>query len=246
MTVLATPTRAATSGPTFPRLVRLEIRKSLSTRSGRAVLACTALLAPHWIPFVVLSGGDLSDPPKLIAELGALTGLLALSLGVLSTAGEWTQRSVQTTFLTVPHRGRVLATKTVALALTGACATAAGTVLSAAILAVWGVPLDLGDVGLAIAATTVGGAAFAVLGIGIGAAVGNTAAALTGTYLTLFVAPPLLHGLWPSIVEAIDPRMAVIGLATGQPSVGALAALTGWLLLSLGTGAVISNRRDVA
>lgn len=241
----ARPAAIAAGGPSRAALTRIEIRKSLSTRSGWAIMASAAVLAPHWIPFVVLSGGDLSNPPQLLAELGALTGLLILALGVLSTAGEWTRGAVQTTFLTVPRRGRVLTAKTAALAILGAYATAVGTVVSAAILAVWGVPLDLGAVATSIAVTTAGGAAFAVIGVGIGAAVANTPAALAGTYLTLFVTPPLLHSVAPSFVEAVDPRSAIIGLAVGDPSIARLAAITGWLALTLGAGAVLTHRRDV-
>ena len=47
----------------------------------------------------------------MLGFTGMLTALVLLALGVLSTAGEWTHRSVQTTFLLVPQRGRVIASK---------------------------------------------------------------------------------------------------------------------------------------
>lgn len=165
---------------------------------------------------------------------------------MLSTAGEWTRGAVQTTFLAVPQRGRVLAAKAFALTVLGAYATATGTVVSAAILALFGVPLPLGATALSIAVTAAGGAVFAVIGVGIGAAVGNTAAALTGTYLTLFLAPPLLHGIWPSVVDAVEPRLAVIGLATGDAGAVRFTALAGWLLAAVVAGALVTRRRDVA
>ena len=49
-----------------------------------------------------------------------LTALVLVSLGVLSTAGEWSHGSIQTTFLLEPRRGRVMATKAAAVALMGA------------------------------------------------------------------------------------------------------------------------------
>ena len=57
-----------------------------------------------------------------------LTALVLVSLGVLSTAGEWSHGTVQTTFLLEPRRGRVMAAKAVAVALMGAvvAAVAAG------------------------------------------------------------------------------------------------------------------------
>src|SRR5215207_9259408 len=83
--------------PPLGRLTALEIRKSLSTRSGRTLTGAAALL-----PAVGAS---------LLFLLGALVSMLLVSVGVLATAAEWTHRTVQTTFLTVPRRGRVLAAK---------------------------------------------------------------------------------------------------------------------------------------
>ena len=47
-----------------------------------------------------------------------------IAVGVLSTAGEWTHGTVQTTFLAVPRRGRVLAAKYAGTALLGAAISA--------------------------------------------------------------------------------------------------------------------------
>ncbi|MFJ2031122.1 hypothetical protein [Streptosporangium sp. NPDC087985] len=233
-------------GPSISRLTTIEIRKSLSTRSGRAVAASASMVAPHWIPIVLLTGQDLSDPPGMLAELGMLTGLLMLALGVLSTAGEWTHRTLQTTFLAVPRRERVLAAKALAMALLGAAYSAMGLISAVAILAVWGPSLDWGAVATSVAVGTAGGAAFTVMGAGIGAAVCNAPAALTGTYLTLLVAPPLLHQLSPTLAEALDPGSAVIQLASGNPSAVRIATLTGWLVVTSVAGAMITHRRAVA
>jgi hypothetical protein len=58
----------------------------------------------------------LGEQPESVRELlGVMGGLLAvlmLTLGVLATAGEWTHRTVQTTFLFVPRRGKVIAANT--------------------------------------------------------------------------------------------------------------------------------------
>ena len=66
----------------------------------------------------------LDDAPPsaatMLALLGTLVSLLLIAVGVLSTAGEWTHGTVQTTFLAVPRRGRVLAAKYAGTALLGA------------------------------------------------------------------------------------------------------------------------------
>ena len=146
-----------------------------------------------------------------IGVTGMLTALVLLSLGVLSTAGEWTHRSVQTTFLLVPQRGRVLAAK----GWRWPCSGAAFAAVSAAAdrggaghdprgdVAGTGMPRPLATV---IAA----GAAFAVIGAGIGAALANTPAALTGTYLLLLGVMPVPRTVKPAFAAKIDPANAVL------------------------------------
>ena len=106
--------------PPLTRLIGLEIRKSLSTRSGIA-LAGAAAVAPAGAVALMMALND--TPPNaatMLALLGTLVSMLLIAVGVLSTAGEWTHGTVQTTFLAVPRRGRVLAAKYVGVALLGA------------------------------------------------------------------------------------------------------------------------------
>ena len=57
----------------------------------------------------VVAGSEQAQAPAAsIGGVGLFAVLVLAALGVLSTAGEWTHRTVQTTFL-VPQRGRVLA-----------------------------------------------------------------------------------------------------------------------------------------
>ncbi len=66
-------------------------------------------------------GGDGTAPGALVLGFtGMLTALVLLALGVLATAGEWTHRSVQTTYLLVPQRGRVVVAKVAAMTMLGA------------------------------------------------------------------------------------------------------------------------------
>jgi hypothetical protein len=166
---------------------------------------------------------------------------------VLSTAGEWTHRTVQTTFLVVPQRGRVVAAKAVATALLGAVLAAVATAATAGVLAV----APLGDlswdgVPQAIGVVVAAGAAFAVVGAGVGAAVGNSPAALTGLYLTVLGVMPVLRLAQPGIAEKLDPADATLGLALGSGGTTQVLVLTGWVLVSLVAGAVVTRRRAVA
>ena len=100
---------ARRTGPSFPALTGLEIRKSLSTRSGRTVAVLAAAVGPLGVLLATMTSGSGVAAAMALGIMGMLIAVVLLALGVLSTAGEWTHRCVQTTFLLVPQRGRVLA-----------------------------------------------------------------------------------------------------------------------------------------
>jgi hypothetical protein len=233
--------------PPLTRLVGLEIRKILSTRSGLA-LAGGAAVAPAAVTGLMLA---LADAPPgsatLLALLGTLVGLLMIAVGVLSTAGEWTHGTVQTTFLAVPQRGRVLAAKYAGTALLGTviAAIVVGSTLAVAALGT-GSDFSWAGTGVAIAATIGAGAALTVVGAGIGAAVGNAPAALTGTYLVLLVAINILNGAKPAWGKNVDPLSAVFDLVEGDAAARPIAVLTGWVLVTAVAGVLVTRRRAVA
>jgi hypothetical protein len=175
-----------------------------------------------------------------------LTGLVLLSLGVLSTAGEWTHRTVQTTFLLVPHRGRVLAAKATAMALVGAALAAVSAALSAAVLAVVaGSDLSWTGFPRAMVAVVAAGAAFAVIGAGVGAALANSPAALTGLYLVILGVMPVLRGVKPEIGSKLDPAEAVLALAQGHAQTQSILILLGWVALAAIAGWILTHRRAI-
>jgi len=125
--------------PPFARLVRVELRKAVDTVAGRWLLLVTGLLV---LAALALSaafppdGGD-ADLPFLLGNALLPVSLLLPVLGVLLLSGEFSTRSVLTTFALVPSRGRVVTAKTAAavlLALAGAVLTGALTVAAAGAL----------------------------------------------------------------------------------------------------------------
>ena len=149
---------------------------------------------------------------------GLLTALVLVSLGVLSTAGEWSHGSIQTTFLLEPRRGRVMAAKAAAVALMGAVIAAGG---GRALVAAAGRDGAVGSwdgAGRAFLMVAVAGAAFALIGAGVGAAVGNTPAALTGIYLLDLGVLPVLQTVKPELADKIDPGNAILEPRPGRPS----------------------------
>jgi ABC-2 type transport system permease protein len=230
-----------------PTLVGLEIRKSLSTRSGKSVAVAAAVLAPVVVALISLSGDPLDAVKGPIGALGMVTALVLFPLGVLATAGEWSHRTVQTTFLLVPNRTKVMASKVVGVAVMGAVLAALASALTMAVLMVapvgdpsWaGVPMA---VGISVAA----GAAFAVIGAGTGAALANTPAALTGLYLIILGAMPAMRIWKPEVADALDPSNAVLQLATGNGTTGNTLTLVGWVVVTTVVGTVVTRRRAVS
>jgi hypothetical protein len=234
------------TGPFLPSLVGIEIRKSLSTRSGKALGAAAIVLAPAATAVVAASSEPLPSVDGPIAVMGLLTGYLLIALGVLSTAGEWSHRTVQTTYLLVPHRGRVLASKAVAMAIMGAVFGAISTALTTGVLALMvGDSTSWDGAGRAMAAAVVACVAFAVTGAGTGAAFANTPAALTSLYLVLLGVIPLLSGFKPEIAEKIDPANAVLNLGQGQSQTQSIVILAAWVVVPAVAGWILTHRRAV-
>ena len=239
---------AGTTRPGAPSLATLsgiEIRKSLSTRSGKAVGLVAVLLGPLGVLLVSLEAEGTAPGAGILGFTGMLAALVLLALGVLSTAGEWTHGSVQVTYLLVPQRLRVLTAKVVALAVQGAVFAALGAALTVAMLRAIPDPIDWTGFDRSLAVAVAAGAAFAVIGAGIGAALGNSPAALTGTYLTVLGVFPLLQLFKPEIAEKVDPVTSIVMLAQEGWSTTPVLVIAGWVVVSTVLGAVITRRRSV-
>ena len=163
------------------------------------------------------TGEKLPEVVGPIGAMGLVTALVLIPLGVLATAGEWSHRTVQTTFLQVPNRSKVVAAKVAAVALMGAVLAAIAIAASAAVLSVGPVGDPSWDgAPMAMAVAVAAGAAFAVIGAGVGAAMANTPAALTTLYLTVLGGMPALRLIEPEIAAKLDPTDAVLQLAIGD------------------------------
>jgi ABC-2 type transport system permease protein len=240
------PVVARRSSASLPAQVGLEVRKSLSTRSGVALVAAAALLAPAAMALAVASAdGPLSSPTGPVVVTGMLSVLVLLALGVLSTAGEWTHGSVQTTYLLEPRRSRVLVAKALAVAAVGAAVAAVAAALATGVLALFGPAVPFGGVGWAVLVVGIAGAAFALIGAGVGAALGNTPGALTGVYLLNLGVLPLLQTFKPALADKIDPGNAVLSLAQGHQQAQSITVLVVWVSVALVAGAAMTRRRAV-
>jgi ABC-2 type transport system permease protein len=237
---------ARRTAPSLPAAIWLEVRKSLSTRSGLALVASALLLAPAAVAIAAGTASEsLDNVLGPLVVTGLLTALVLVALGVLSTAGEWSHGSIQTTFLLEPRRGRVMAAKSAAVALMGAAIAAAAAGLSAVLLVVMEPSASWDGGARAILLVAVAGAAFALIGAGVGAALGNTPAALTVIYLLDLGLLPVLQIVKPEIADKIDPGNAILELAQGNHQAQSVTILAVWVGVSLIAGTVMSRRRQV-
>jgi ABC-2 type transport system permease protein len=173
------------------RLVHSELLKLRTTRTVRVLLTLAAAGTAALVAVVLLLAGRPGQPAlgpdalRLLVLVPAqpLT-LAALVLGVLGMAGELRHGTATSTFLVTPKRGRVVAAKLAAAAVTGLAMAAAS---SAAVLAVglpWlrakGIDVAIADAGVAarVAGLAVAVALYAVLGTGLGALLRNQVAAV--------------------------------------------------------------------
>lgn len=179
------------------RLVRVELRKSFDTRSGRWLLASLGLAA------VLTTGAIIAWAPtsefaysEFTLAIGVPMTIILPIIAVLSVTSEWSQRSGLATFTLVPHRGRVVMAKAVAAVLVTVPATAvafavgavgniSGTAL-ADVPTVW--DQSLADVGYFAAGQTL----LLLVGFVLGALIRNSSGAIVAYMLYGFVVPGLL------------------------------------------------------
>jgi ABC-2 type transport system permease protein len=122
---------SATGPIPFSRLVRVEWAKATDTRAARWLLALVALstVGMVLVPVVAPTTFDQTYATYLrVAALG-LTILLPV-VAILMLTGEWSQRSIMTTFTQEPRRIRVVNAKVAASLVLGVGGAAFGGVVA--------------------------------------------------------------------------------------------------------------------
>lgn len=133
-----------------------------------------------------------------IVGIAAVSALISLILGIVSSAGEYAHGTISHTFLVMPVRERVVAAKLASAALAGAALALVSAAFAwgfaALLLAARSVPLHLGSrVALYLLLGTIGAAAITgALGVGLGSVVRRQTAAVVIALVWLLVAEPLL------------------------------------------------------
>lgn len=236
----------------FGNLVRAEARKATDTRAARWLLGAAALvtLAAQAVPVAFPHSVTQNRASFLTWGALGLSELLPIAL-ILAMTAEWSERNALTTYTLEPRRGRVLAAKVTA----GLGISVIGLVLTFA----------AAEIGIAVAsaagrhvATTwdwaefAGVVAFILLtsgiGIALGSAIHNTAAAIVTRFALGGLSSLLLIPAIAKIGNWVDTTNTFGWVLTGAwvghgPQIATSAAI--WIALPLAIGIVRTIRRDV-
>jgi ABC-2 type transport system permease protein len=242
------------------KLLRAELLKLVTTRLllwlGLLLLALEVLVIALHVSQDSLS--SLAEPSNQrgVISIAAVAALVALIVGVVSSAGEYGHGTISHTFLVAPVRERVVAAKLLAGGLAGAALAAfAGVVawvLAALLLSARSVPVELGsaDVMRPLFGTLAAAAISGALGVGFGFLLRRQTAAIVVAFVWLLVVEPLLA---IANVNQYAPGHAIASVVVaGSPSSELLAFWPGLLLAlayAMGFGAVgaaVVRRTDVA
>jgi ABC-2 type transport system permease protein len=256
---------------TFPRVLRSEWTKLVSLRSTWILLGVVAVLMATVAGMIGWQAGrdPATDNSVTLAVARAFLSVDVGSLivgvfGILLMTGEYGSGSIRSTLAAVPRRVPVLVAKALALAGLMLPVMALAVVTSLLVsqsFADAGERVGLGDDDV-LRATV--GAAFApvllgLVGLGIGAMVRHTAAAITTYVGVLLVIPALLpavlterieQDLVPLVPVAAGQSLYAIGGSDGgsglellSPGPAALV-MAAWVVATLVGGALVLKRRD--
>jgi ABC-2 type transport system permease protein len=107
--------------------------------------------------------------------------------------------------------------------------------------------LSFGTIVQLLAASAFAGAAGALLGAGLGAAVRNPGGAVTAVVLVVFIGPPLIVQMTSAAASWVPQTLAasLSGVPGDVSLLAAAAALAAWALVPAAIGLGIVQRRDV-
>ena len=247
------------------RLIRAELLKQRTTRTSLVLLTSMFGLILLLILMHVfsLSTEHLSsaDGQLKVAGWGTSIGaLFAALVGAMSITAEIRHGTIRPTLLATPNRNRVIAAKLLAAALlgfgVGLLAEALTAALEAVGLAIRGIHIQLtaGDYLQLLAGGAAAAAAFAAIGLGVGALVRQQVGAVAGLTIWLILIETTLIGNVPSAGKFAPGAAAgaIAGAIQTQSASKLVAPAIGVLLLLLfaaiiaTAGAILINRRDVA
>ena len=257
-TAVDTPARRARTITPIPmtRLVRVELRKMFDTRAGFWLVAGIGIVALLATAAVVIFAPRAELTYETFASaIGAPMSILLPVVAILALTSEWSQRSGLTTFTLVPHRGRVIAAKAVAIlgvavvsmvlaGLIGAVGNVVGTAI-AGVDTTWNVSLD--EFGYIVLANVIGMA----IGFMLAVLLRNSAGAIVGYFVYSALLPTISSALastqdwWRENGPWLDINYASSALYNGSMTgeqwaqLGVTTLVWLWIPLAIGLRAVL-------
>jgi ABC-2 type transport system permease protein len=239
-------------------LLQAEWLRLRTTRSVWLLLVAAQVLIVAGVSGVMRSRDDVGSPDvqqTAIAHVG-LISLVTLVLGITAVAGEYRHRTITDTYLAVPRRTPVIAAKMVVHTVAGLVFGVVTAVVAVAVAALWlagrGSSLDTRstDLWLTVAGGVAWNAAFAAIGVGIGALITNQigaiAAALTWLALVEGLVARLVGDAQQWLPFALGSALNRLPTATdGPPQWQAGLALAGYAAVFVAASVATTVRRDI-
>jgi ABC-2 type transport system permease protein len=216
-------------------LIRAELLKLRTVRAPWLTLAAGPLLVAAGISGLVMSGGDTHDTAtqaKALAHVG-LTAIFALAFGLGAVAGEYRNKTITDTYLSTPARSRVIGGKLAVYAAVAVLAALISTLVGLGVTwALWsakGASFAWGDAAMwaAIGGGIAWNAAFAALGVALGALIRNLAAAIAVALAWIALVEGIVGQLIGSLARWL-PFYAGQALGAGGKSMLAQPLLPRW------------------
>jgi ABC-2 type transport system permease protein len=244
-------------------LIRVELRKLATIRGPAVIAAAASALVIVFAVFAVTTAGEGDAPPLgpetlpgFLRSPAQLLGFVALLLGVIAMAGEWTHRTVTKTFLLTPARRRVVMAKMLTGVLVGVgisvLALTLGLIVVLPVLVAKGTALSAAASAEAALATIGISALYGLMGVALGVLTRNQTVALVAALLWNLV----LENIVPILARAPQLYAWLPGGAAdaviGRERSGLLDPIGGGLLLAAYAavlavaGTLLVMRRDTA
>ncbi len=204
--------------------------------------------------------GPTSTDPTALSLSGATLAQIILGIvGVLLISGEYSSGMIRATLAAVPRRLPVLYAKALVIGLVSLVVSTAAALVSFLVAQqILGdgsnTSLSADGVLRSVLGTGTYLAAVALLGVALGALLRNAAGAIGALFALLLLAPTLLRAILPSSWEdhilPYLPSNAGSSFTSVVPPDGMLSAgagaavLAGWVVVLLGTAAILLRRRD--
>ncbi|HSJ70610.1 MAG TPA: ABC transporter permease subunit [Acidimicrobiia bacterium] len=241
-------------------LIRGEIRKILTTRTGLGIVAGAALVVALGTLSTVMSvgAGQLTGPihDQMFYFLASIIlGGFALILGIRSFTDEYRHGTIVSTFLTSTDRIRVLGAKTIVSALAAVVMTLGSLMVMIALASAFA---GVKDSAVSVTATDVrafagliaGTAGWAAIGTAVGAIVRHQVAAIVGGLIWVLVVENMASGFVPELSRFTPGQaahaLAEVTRASNLTSIPVAAVTIGaYLLVGAVTAAWTLQRRDL-